>query len=87
MDPQQFFEIIDALFGSPIYHAYGQLIASQHYTPPGFTIPLGLKDVRLARQAAHALQVPMPLASLVENHLIEALAAGLQEVDWAALAE
>ncbi|BBM70534.1 NAD(P)-dependent oxidoreductase [Rhodothermus marinus] len=87
LDPQQFFEIIDALFGSPIYHAYGQLIASQHYTPPGFTIPLGLKDVRLARQAAHALQVPMPLASLVENHLIEALAAGLQEVDWAALAE
>ncbi|ACY49100.1 NAD(P)-dependent oxidoreductase [Rhodothermus marinus] len=87
LDPQQFFEIIDALFGSPIYHAYGQLIASQRYTPPGFTIRLGLKDVRLARQAAHALQVPMPLASLVENHLIEALAAGLQEVDWAALAE
>ena len=85
--PQQFFEIIDALFGSPIYHNYGQLIASQRYTPPGFALPLGLKDVRLARQAAHALQVPMPLASLVENHFVEALANGLQEADWAALAE
>ncbi|MDQ7041184.1 MAG: NAD(P)-dependent oxidoreductase [Rhodothermus sp.] len=87
LEPQQFFEIIDALFGSPIYHNYGQLIATQRYTPPGFALPLGLKDVRLARQAAHALQVPMPLASLIENHLVEALATGLQDVDWAALAE
>ncbi|GEM_PF-5447719 len=36
----------------------------------------------MARQAAHALQVSLPLASLIANLLVESLPTGLEHVDW-----
>ena len=47
---------------------------------------LGLKDVRLALAAGDAVHVPMPLASVLRDGLIEAIAHGDGELDWAALA-
>jgi 3-hydroxyisobutyrate dehydrogenase-like beta-hydroxyacid dehydrogenase len=50
-------------------------------------MPLGLKDVTLALDAARAATVPMPIASVVRDHMIAALAQGLDDADWSALAE
>lgn len=62
------------------------MIAQDTYEPPGFTLPLGLKDVRLVLAAAEATAVPMPVASLICDHALTALARGYQDLDWAALA-
>lgn len=77
----------NTLFAAPVYKTYGRLIAEQRYQPAGFTVVLGLKDVRLALEAAQERHVPMAVASVVRDHFLEALAAGKADHDWAALAE
>jgi 3-hydroxyisobutyrate dehydrogenase-like beta-hydroxyacid dehydrogenase len=74
------------LFGSPIVKGYGARIAAGQFRPAGFAVPLGLKDVELALEAAHDLQAPLPVASLTRDHLIGALARGRADWDWGALA-
>jgi 3-hydroxyisobutyrate dehydrogenase-like beta-hydroxyacid dehydrogenase len=84
----EFLKILTStLFAAPVYQGYGQLIAEQRYEPALFRVSLGLKDVRLALHAAEAVHVPMPLASLLRDHLLEALACGDGDRDWAAVAQ
>jgi len=74
------------LFASPVYQGYGKAMAEERFSPPGFALPLGLKDVMLAQDAAQSEQVPMPLAGVLRDSLIEALADGAEDMDLAALA-
>lgn len=71
-----------ALFQSPLYGNYGARIAAEEFEPAGFKLKLGLKDMRLALEAAGAEAVPMPLASLVRDHMLEAIAHGAADADW-----
>jgi len=83
---QQFYEILTGtLFNTPVYKNYGAMIAEHRYLPAGFSARLGLKDARQALAAAEELGVPMPLAGLVRDGLIETLARGRSDADWAAL--
>lgn len=83
----RFLELItSSLFNAPIYKTYGGLIATDTYTPVGFKMELGLKDVRLALAAAEAATVPMPVANLVKDRLISGIARGRQNDDWASFA-
>ena len=87
VDPAIFIDVLtNSLFAAPAYKGYGALIVGQTYEPPGFKLQLGLKDAGLTLAAANELQVPLPLASLIHEHFLEALAAGLGDKDWAALA-
>lgn len=79
--------LTSTLFAAPAYKSYGALIAERRYDPPGFRLELGLKDIRLVLEAAGAARTPMPFASVLRDHLLEAVAAGEGERDWAALAE
>ena len=79
--------LTSTLFAAPIYRNYGALIAERRYEPAGFRLELGLKDVRLALAAGESARTPMPIASLLRDHLLEAIAQGDGERDWAALAE
>ena len=86
--PAAFLEILgNTLFAAPVYRNYGALIADRRYEPAGFRLELGLKDVRLALAAAESAQTPMPVASLLRDHLLEAVAQGDGQRDWSALAE
>jgi 3-hydroxyisobutyrate dehydrogenase-like beta-hydroxyacid dehydrogenase len=76
VDPQQFLEVLNGLFNSPVYANYGKIIAEQRFEPAGFKLQLGLKDVGLALEAAHDSAVPMPLASLLRDHYWNAIAHG-----------
>lgn len=88
LDGNQFLEILtSSLFNAPIYKTYGGLIASEKFDPPGFKLPLGLKDNRLLLAAAEEKSVPMPMASLVRDRFLSALAQGLGESDWSAIAK
>ncbi len=87
MDPMQFLEIITgSLFNAPIYKTYGAIVAQQKFQPAGFRLPLGLKDNRLVRAAAADVAVPMPLASMVNDLFLTAIAQGMSDWDWSAIA-
>src|SRR6266571_1017899 len=74
------------VFGRPIYENYGKLIADERYEPAGFKLRYGLKDVRLALGAAEDVAAPMPLASLIRDRYLSAVARGWGDIDWAGLA-
>ena len=84
--PQLFLEVMSALFGSPVYQNYGRIIAEEKFSPAGFALKLGLKDTRLVLQTAEECASPMPVASLIRDHFLSAMALGQQESDWSSLA-
>lgn len=87
VDPRIFLDVLtNSLFTGPVYQTYGKMIASDQFEPPGFKLPLGFKDNRLLLAAAEEARVPMPMASLVHDRFVAALARGLGESDWAAIA-
>lgn len=73
------------LFSAPVYKNYGAMIAEQRYEPAGFKLNLGLKDIGLALEAAGAMSVPMPIASVVRDQCLTGIARGYADLDWAAL--
>jgi 3-hydroxyisobutyrate dehydrogenase-like beta-hydroxyacid dehydrogenase len=85
VDPHAFLEIINSLFGSTVYANYGRMIADEDFEPAGFGLKLGLKDVRLILDTALECQSPMPLASLLRDHLLAALAQGQGDMDWSSV--
>ena len=70
------------LFNAPIYQNYGKMIAAKNYEPVGFKARLGYKDARLAVKTSQLSGTPMPLATLVHNRLMSAVAKGLGDRDW-----
>lgn len=86
IDPEAFQEIIgEAMFPVPAYQVYGAMMAKDTYEPAGFRLPLGLKDIRLALEAAEAANVPMPIGSVIRDQFITALARGYENFDWGGL--
>ncbi len=75
-----------SLFNAPVFQNYGKLLVEGKFRPAGFAAPLGLKDMRLAGQSAEKLRVPMPLLSLLRDHLLQALAVEGEDIDWSGIA-
>jgi 3-hydroxyisobutyrate dehydrogenase-like beta-hydroxyacid dehydrogenase len=87
-DQFKFLEVMtESLFNAPIYKTYGKIVAAEQFDPPGFKLPLGLKDNRLVLAAAEEQSVPMPIATLVGNNFLTAIAQGLGESDWSAFSK
>jgi 3-hydroxyisobutyrate dehydrogenase-like beta-hydroxyacid dehydrogenase len=84
--PQVFLDVMNALFGSPVYAGYGRAIVEDKFEPAGFGLRLGFKDVRLALAAAEECDAPMPIASLLRDHFLDAVAHGQGEMDWSSIA-
>ncbi len=85
IDRQVFIEVIGDLFASPLYKNYMGIVADERFDPAAFALPLGLKDIRLVIEAAEELAAPMPLASLIRNQLVSAVAHGQQDLDWSSV--
>ena len=75
-----------SLFAAPIYRNYAGIIANHQFEPAGFKLPLGLKDNRLVLALAEEAAVPMPMASLIHDRFLAAMAQNLSEADWSAIA-
>ena len=87
VDAAQLLEILTgSLFPVPVYKNYGAMIAAEKFEPAGFKLRLGAKDNRLVLAAAEEAAVPMPMASLVRDHFLAAMAQGMADADWAAIA-
>jgi 3-hydroxyisobutyrate dehydrogenase-like beta-hydroxyacid dehydrogenase len=78
--------ITSTLFaGSPVYKGYGGMIAQQRYSPAGFKLSLGQKDVRLAVEAARSKGLPLAFGDALQGVLKEAVDQGDADLDLAAL--
>jgi 3-hydroxyisobutyrate dehydrogenase-like beta-hydroxyacid dehydrogenase len=74
------------ILNAPLFHLYGELLAKEEYTAPGFKLALGLKDIELILETGANSRMPLPAADLVHNRLLTALAKGRGELDMTALA-
>src|ERR1700722_1030016 len=86
VDPATLVEFLTStLFNAPVYKTYGGLIVEGNYDNVGFALPLGLKDTRLVLQAAEAKNVAMPIARVIRDRFLTAMARGNSNKDWSAL--
>ncbi len=83
VEPERFLEVMTStLFAAPVYKTYGNLIVKEQFLPASFKLPLGLKDAGLVLAAAADARAPMPIASLVHDHILAAIARNGEELDW-----
>lgn len=88
IDPNTYLDVLtNSLFSAPVFKTYGGIIAADKYEPVGFKAALGLKDMRLALQAADNKAVPMPVASLIHDRFLEVVAKGMADADWSSIAK
>jgi 3-hydroxyisobutyrate dehydrogenase-like beta-hydroxyacid dehydrogenase len=71
---------------SPMHAGYANLIAEERFEPAGFRLALGLKDINLVLQTARDSTTPVPLASLLHDRWLSAMAKGRGDLDWSAVA-
>jgi 3-hydroxyisobutyrate dehydrogenase-like beta-hydroxyacid dehydrogenase len=69
-----------------VYQGYGGAIAHLRHEPAGFRLKLGLKDLELVLRTASEVAAPMPVAGIVRDRLLSAVARGREAMDWSALA-
>ena len=87
LDPHAFYEMMaQSAFACPLYKNYGRQVVNQNWQTAGFRLELGLKDIRLALANAAEYNAEMRLAKLMENRFEQAIAHGLGELDWTAIA-
>jgi 3-hydroxyisobutyrate dehydrogenase-like beta-hydroxyacid dehydrogenase len=88
VDPKQYAEMLtSSLFNAPVYKNYAGLVVNQKFEPAGFKLTLGLKDIRLALAAGEGVNVPLPIASLIRDHFLQAVANGMADKDWSAMSQ
>ena len=87
LDRSHFFELIlGTLFGSRSYQVYSANIEKGNYEP-GFKATLGLKDLRLASEAAEPTGRTLPMLQAVRQRMQDTVDAGLGDRDWSIMAD
>ncbi len=87
VEREQFFDLIlNTLFGSRTYQVYSANIINELYEP-GFKATLGLKDLRLAKEAAAGSGRTLPLLQAVHEQMHNAVSAGGGDRDWSIMAD
>lgn len=85
---RQLLEVLTGtLFDAPVYRNYGAILIEERFRPAGFAAPWGLKDMRLAADAASAQGVAMPFLEILKQHLTETIANEGKDIDWSGIAK
>jgi 3-hydroxyisobutyrate dehydrogenase-like beta-hydroxyacid dehydrogenase len=77
---------VKALFPCPVYQNYAPMIVAGGASEVGFALKLGLKDNNLLLAVADRVSAPMPLASMMHDRFVSAVARGRGNADWTAIA-
>jgi len=86
IDDAQWMKMVTSTFlNAPIYNIYGNIILNETYSPPGFRLQLGLKDVNLVLEQSKEVGLPMELAQLLQKRMNRCMDAGFGELDWGAV--
>lgn len=78
--------LTQTLFACPVYQNYGRRVIAADFEKVGFTLPLGLKDVNLMLATAAASKTPLPLAGMMRDRMLSAMAKGREHLDAAVFA-
>lgn len=85
--PEAFLELmLETQFACRAYQNYGGRIRERNFEP-GFKMSLGLKDLRLAVDAAQEAGASAPMLGAVRKRMGEAVEAGMGARDWSAMAD
>jgi len=89
VDANTFMEILThTAFTGSAYAGYGPMIVNRSYTPRGFSMELGLKDVKLVEDAAADLGLTLPVAAVLHKLFEQAIDdPDVSDLDWSAVAE
>jgi len=89
VDANIFMEILThTAFAGSAYAGYGPMIVNRRYSPPGFSMTLGLKDLKLIEDAASAGGLTLPVAAVLRKIFETAqVDPELKDLDWSAIAE
>ncbi len=80
------FEVLSNSFCSaPVHKNYGRIILDRAFSPPGGPMVLGKKDNDLLLEAGEEFGAALPMASLLRDRFVTALACGDGALDFAAL--
>lgn len=86
VDRAKTFELLtESFFTAPVHKNYGKQILDRAYEA-GVNVRLGAKDTKLFLDAGEALAVPLPLASLVRDRFLAAVARGEADMDFTVIA-
>ena len=88
LDPEKLLEAIQGGAygqGNMLKHRLPNIIFKGAFEPAGFYLALARKDVGLATELAREYNVPMNIASLAEQALIEGLSRGWDAMDSSAI--
>lgn len=87
VDPARFLEIITSTsMNAPAYRNYGRMMIDPD-PEPTFPLRMGLKDIELALEAGGDTHVPLPVAAVIREQHLAAIANGFGDRDWAALGQ
>jgi 3-hydroxyisobutyrate dehydrogenase-like beta-hydroxyacid dehydrogenase len=75
-----------AMFACPVYQNFGLPIAHKQHKPAGVELKLALKDLNLVQQVASSTATPLPMANLMHDRMLSAIAKNRGDWDWTALA-
>lgn len=78
--------LTNSVFSTPLYKSYGKLVEQDCFKPANFAVPLGFKDIKLALAAAENVNLALPAANVVRDHLVQDIAQGYGEEDWSVIA-
>ncbi len=74
--------ITDQVLPNPAVREYAERIETRRYDEAGATLITGYKDLELILAEAGAVSAPLPIAALVRDHILTALAGGQHDLDW-----
>jgi len=74
--------MLDQVLPNPALREYAERIRTRHFDEAGATLSTAVKDLQLILAEAGSVNTPLPIAAIVYDHILTAMARGQGDCDW-----
>jgi len=74
--------MLDQVLPNPALREYAERIRTRHFDEAGATLSTAVKDLQLILTEAGSVNTPLPIAAIVYDHILTAMARGQGDLDW-----